>query len=160
MLRNRNLVPLSRQHQHALALCVRINRDLHCGAEVGIAAWRAEINLQFEQEIIFHFAAEEKRLFPAAARFLELRPIVEGLITEHAALRDLFAQAGAGTLDLAGLETFIDQLARHIRKEERELFEGMQKLMTPEELNALGAALDREMAASTQACLLQRPAEK
>ena len=26
MLRDPNLVPLSRQHQHALALCVRINR--------------------------------------------------------------------------------------------------------------------------------------
>ena len=26
MLRDKNLVPLSRQHQHALALCVRINR--------------------------------------------------------------------------------------------------------------------------------------
>jgi hemerythrin-like domain-containing protein len=160
MLRDKNLVPLSRQHQHALALCVRINRDLHCGAEVGMAAWQAEISFQFEQEITFHFAAEEKQLFPVAARFPELRPIVAELITEHAVLRDLFAKAGGETLDLAGLETFIDQLARHIRKEERELFEGMQKLMTTQQLDALGAALDRELAAATQACLLQRPAEK
>ena len=32
MLRDRNLIPLSRQHQHALALCVRLDRDLKSGA--------------------------------------------------------------------------------------------------------------------------------
>ena len=31
MLRDRNLIPLSHQHQHALALCVRLDRGLKSG---------------------------------------------------------------------------------------------------------------------------------
>ena len=62
MLRDKNLVPLSRQHQHALALCVRLDRAIQAGG-VDLEAWQAEIQQIFEQEITFHFAAEEKELF-------------------------------------------------------------------------------------------------
>jgi len=42
MLRDKNLIPLSHQHQHALALCVRLDRALQAG-EVDAEAWQAEI---------------------------------------------------------------------------------------------------------------------
>jgi len=65
MLRDKNLVPLSRQHQHALALCVRIDRAAPI-AEPDLAAWQAEIGQHFRAEIRVHFAAEEQFVFPAA----------------------------------------------------------------------------------------------
>ncbi len=55
MLRDKNLVPLSRQHQHALALCVRINRATLSSPEE-LQAWQAEIQQHFEQEIQYHFS--------------------------------------------------------------------------------------------------------
>ena len=67
MLRDKNLVPLSHQHQHCLALCVRLDRAIQAG-DVDLEAWQAEIQQMFEQEIAFHFAAEEKELFPVAAQ--------------------------------------------------------------------------------------------
>ena len=57
MLRDKNLVPLSHQHQHALALCVRLDRALLAGP-VDPAPWQAEIQQIVEQEIVIHFAAE------------------------------------------------------------------------------------------------------
>src|SRR6266568_3315215 len=79
MLRDKNLIPLSRQHQHALALCVRIDRAIQAG-EVDLQAWQVEIHQSFQQEIQFHFLAEEKELFPAAKRFPEFCGLVEGLV--------------------------------------------------------------------------------
>ena len=47
MLRDKNLIPLSHQHQHALALCVRIERASPI-ADADVAAWQAEIAQQFQ----------------------------------------------------------------------------------------------------------------
>jgi hemerythrin-like domain-containing protein len=156
MLRDKNLVPLSRQHQHALALCVRINRAaLATPAELN--AWQAEIEQHFRQEIQYHFGAEEAHLFPAASRHPALGPLVEELLKEHAQLRHDFAQATARALDRPGLRRFVETLSTHIRKEERQLFEGMQEQMTPEELLKLGVLVDEALAAAPQACIV--PAE-
>jgi hemerythrin-like domain-containing protein len=153
MLRDKNLVPLSHQHQHALALCVRLDRALQAG-EVQPDAWQQEIQQIFEQEIAVHFAAEEKEVFPVAARFPDLTNLVSELREEHEALRGIFAQALGRALDSAGLREFADTLSRHIRKEERELFEGMQRLMKAEELTALGRALERALSDASNACLV------
>jgi len=40
MLRDKNLIPLSHQHQHALALCVRIERASPISAD-DLEAWQA-----------------------------------------------------------------------------------------------------------------------
>src|SRR5271169_6994947 len=144
MLRDKNLIPLSRQHQHVLALCVRLDRAMQAG-EADLQAWQSEIQQHFEQEIAIHFAAEEKALFPAVARFTELHALVDELRAEHVTLRNLFSRAADRTLDQAGLQDFVERLARHIRKEERQLFEGMQKVMDAKEMAAIGAALQAEL---------------
>jgi hemerythrin-like domain-containing protein len=153
MLRDKNLVPLSRQHQHALALCVRINRaPLATPAE--LQAWQSEIVQHFEQEIQYHFAAEEIHLFPAARLQPGLSPLVDELLAEHARLRRFFAQSAARALDRPGLREFAETLSAHIRKEERQLFEGMQKQMTPEEMLRTGALVDEALAAAPQTCIV------
>ncbi len=141
MLRDKSLVPLSHQHQHALALCVRLERSLQSGG-ADLEAWQAEVAGIFETEIKFHFGAEEKVLFPAAEKIESLTPLVKHLRSEHGTLRGFFARARARKLDASSLKTFGETLAQHIRTEERQLFEQMQQMIPREELARLGAAMD------------------
>ena len=159
MLRDKSLIPLSHQHQHALALCVRLDRALQAG-QVDVAAWQAEIQQIVEQEISVHFAAEEKEVFPVAEGFTELRLVVKELVAEHVVLRSLFEQVASRTLDAGGLRVFVDNLAQHIRKEERQLFEGLQKALSPEKMAAMGVALENALADASNACILPNEATR
>jgi hemerythrin-like domain-containing protein len=159
MLRNKNLIPLSHQHQHALALCVRLDRALQSGP-VDPEPWQSEITQHFQQEISIHFAAEEREVFPVAERFVDMQALVVELTQEHVALRDFFTRAESGSLDSASLGEFVEKLAKHIRKEERQLFEGLQAALSSDELNALGSNLDKAMAAANDACILQTEATR
>ena len=152
MLRDKSLIPLSRQHQHALALCVRINRaPLTTSREV--LQWQAEVQQHFALEIQYHFAAEEKEVFPLARRTAALVPLVEELLAEHARLRGYFEQARARTLDGPALRQFAEMLSVHIRKEERGLFEEMQKYVSPKELERMGGNLEEDLAPAAEACI-------
>jgi hemerythrin-like domain-containing protein len=159
MLRDKSLIPLSRQHQRALALCVRIDRTQPIpGAD--LEAWQEEIEQHFEQEIKIHFAAEEEALFPASRRFPELISLVKELAADHAALRERFSQAEARAMSTDTLPAFAHQLSAHIRKEERQLFERLQQLMTPQELSELGIQLEEALKEAAQSCILPGPATK
>jgi hemerythrin-like domain-containing protein len=159
MLRDKNLIPLSHQHQHVLALCVRLDRALQAG-EVDREAWQAEIQQIFEQEVAIHFAAEEKELFPVAQKYAGMNPLVRELIEEHGILREFFARASRRDLQSAHLELFVHTLAQHVRKEERQLFEGLQQVMSAGELSAVGAALNEALKAAHKACALPNPATR
>ena len=153
MLRNKNLVPLSRQHQHALALCVRIDRALPI-AESDLGAWQAEIVQHFRAEIRLHFAAEEEFVFPAARVFPELNPLVDELISDHAWLRQRFADAETQRLSAVAIGEFARRLSEHVRKEERQLFERLQLLMSGEGLALMGQKLQGVLQEAEQACIL------
>ena len=159
MLRDQNLIPLSHQHQRALALCVRIDRAQPI-PDADVQTWQAEICQLFEEEIKIHFAAEEAVIFPAARRFAELVPLAEELTSEHASLRGLFRQAEAHRMSPETLPAFAQQLSAHIRKEERLLFESMQRLMKPPELASLGIGLEAALKDVAHSCLLPNEATK
>jgi hemerythrin-like domain-containing protein len=159
MLRDKNLIPLSHQHQRALALCVRIDRASPI-PQADLAAWQLEITQLVQQEIAVHFTAEERTLFPAARKFPTLTALVDDLISDHASLREYFAQAEARTLSPADLSTFAQRLSAHIRREERQLFERIQELMKVEELGRLGRQLEEALQDATQTCTLPSVATK
>ena len=46
MLRDKALIPLSHQHQHCLALCVRLDRAIQAD-DVDLEAWQAEVQQIF-----------------------------------------------------------------------------------------------------------------
>ena len=156
MLRDKNLMPLSHQHHDALFLCVRIERA-HAAGDFDVAVWQQEVQHKFEESICGHFEAEEKFLFPEAARYPELQPLVRDLRREHDTLRGYFTRAVNGTLDDEALLSFAEKLSGHIRKEERELFEGCQQVMPPEQLARVGAALDEALKHSPTACSVPSP---
>lgn len=153
MLRDKSLIPLSRQHQHALALCVRIDRASPI-RDADLAAWQTEIAQLFQAEITIHFAAEEAFIFPEARNFRGLIPLVEELLIDHTALREGFTKAEAGTTCATDLSAFAQRMSAHIRKEERQLFERMQELMKPEELATLGHNLEEALKDASQVCAL------
>jgi iron-sulfur cluster repair protein YtfE (RIC family) len=153
MLRDKSLIPLSHQHQHALALCVRIDRAQPIPPQ-NLALWLEEIERDLSQEFENHFSAEESVLFPAARQFPEMVPLVEELIADHARLREGFSRATARTISLEALPDFARQLSVHIRKEERQLFERLQQLLTAEQLKHLGAQLESALEVTERACSL------
>ena len=159
MLRDRNLIPLSHQHQHALALCVRIDRASPIN-DSDVVAWQAEIAQTFQTEIRIHFAAEESVLFPAARRFPALVPLVEELLLDHFLLRESFAKAEAHAMTGADLSAFAECMSTHIRKEERQLFERLQELMDEEELAVLGGSLEEALKDASQSCVLPSEATR
>jgi len=130
-----------------LAMCVRLDRALAKG-EADLNAWQEEVAGIWESEIRFHFEAEEKVLFPVAEKYASLRLLVKQLNSEHATLRGFFARAQTRRLDAAGLKTFVETLAHHIRTEERELFEECQRQMPAAEMALAGAAMDDYFAKS------------
>ncbi len=141
MLRDPNLIPLSHQHQHALALCVQIERGLRADPP-DPQHWQEEIARLFENEIRFHFEAEEKVLFPFAERAPNLHDLVDELRVDHVLLRRYATGAAARRLTVPELQLFAASLAAHVRKEERQLFESLQQLFSEEELSKAGAELD------------------
>jgi hypothetical protein len=153
MLRDKSLVPLSRQHQHALALCVRIDRGSPI-PDSDLAAWQAEITQLCQTEIEIHFVAEEKVLFPEARRFPHFSALVDDLMADHAALRAMFADAAAQQMSAASLSAVAQRLSAHIRKEERQLFESLQQVLSKNELALMGQRLDEALAGAAQTCIL------
>jgi len=151
MLRDKSLIPLSHQHQHALSLCVRIDRAQPIPA-ADLRSWLEEIERDFAPEIENHFSAEESVLFPAARRFPELIPLVEELSAVHAGLRKCLSRAGGRTMSVETLPEFARQLSMHIRKEERQLFERLQQLMTTGELADLGVQLATALEGAERSC--------
>jgi hemerythrin-like domain-containing protein len=153
MLRDKSLIPLSHQHQRALALCVRIDRAQPI-SEADLPAWLAEAAQLFEQEVKVHFTAEENVVFPVARQFAELVSLVEELTAEHESLRRSFGQAETSSMSKQSLLVFAQQLSSHIRKEERQLFERMQQLLTPEDLANLGIQVQAALTGAIETCIL------
>jgi hemerythrin-like domain-containing protein len=159
MLRDKSLIPLSHQHQRALALCVRIDRAQPIPVK-NLQSWQTEIEQHFEQEINVHFSAEEQVLFPTASQFPELATLVKELIADHAQLRESYNQAKARTMSAESLPAFAQQLSNHIRKEERELFERLQKLLSAKDLATLGVHLAEALKEASQSCILPNQTTK
>lgn len=156
MLRDLALRPLSREHQHGLALCVRLRRRLQRGAidTAELERMRADVRHFYESEGGAHFDAEERVLFPAAERHSELRPVTGRLRAEHVRIRQHAAEIGvAGAERLAELA---ELLSTHIRLEENDLFERMQAVMSPEELQALAGPLEAALATTGAHCELRK----
>src|SRR4051812_45082918 len=109
MLRDPTLIPLSRQHQHGLALCVMTRRSLASDASLeNVQDLSRRVIDHFELELLNHFEIEEQVLFPACAPL----PIISELIAEHRALGAMVDRMrGAASAEL--LEQFCELLSSH-----------------------------------------------
>jgi hemerythrin-like domain-containing protein len=151
MLRDKNLIPLSHQHRRALAITVNIARGRGPGY-ADAQRWRDVIVEHFESDLRFHLEAEESILFPAAARYGELAPLVDDLRADHALLREAVEAMRGSAPTLEQVKDFGALLDAHIRKEERGLFERMQEFVPAKKMAELGRAMDEYFAGQAQKC--------
>lgn len=137
--RHPSLIPLSHQHQHALALAVIIRRRF--GMEKGEGPWREEqvekVQKAWKAELKGHFEVEEGLLFPEMERHLGKIRLLEELLRDHASLRGLVKLLGSSP-QFPLLDGFSALLEAHVHKEERELFAEFEKRMPPDEARKLG----------------------
>jgi len=137
MLRDPSLIPLSHQHHNGLALCVLTERSLsQDSSDANIRTLARKAIDRFELELTNHFEIEEGILFPASDNAL-----IPRLIAEHRELEALINRLRAEPSAALLLE-FAALLRRHIRLEENELFEQIQRSLPRETLDALGREID------------------
>jgi hemerythrin-like domain-containing protein len=139
MLRDPSLIPLSHQHHNGLALCVMTRRSLAAdSSEENLAKLARRVIDRYEIELVNHFEIEEQVLFPACGPM----DLIEDLVWEHSVLAGMVAGL-RNTPSASGLEDFCKLLSYHIRREENELFERIQREMPKETLDRVGLEIDR-----------------
>lgn len=139
MLRDPSLVPLSQQHHNGLALCVMSRRSLATDSSPeNIAKLAQRVIDRYELELINHFEIEEQVLFPACGPM----PIIGELLEDHRAIEALVMQLRDAP-SAALLEEFYSLLSKHIRREENEFFEQVQRALPREVLDRAGSEIDR-----------------
>jgi hemerythrin-like domain-containing protein len=144
--RHESLIPLSRQHNHALVLALTIRR--RDGIEKGEGKWleetAARVQRAYAAELRGHFEVEEALLFPDMERCLGRLKLVRELVEEHQALRGLVGSAqDVPTVSL--FDDFAARLDAHVHKEERRLFMEFEKRMPPEEAVKLGREIESRL---------------
>lgn len=137
--RSKELVPLSREHHDGLLLCWKIRKGIASGIEVDrISNYIVHF---YEHYLKEHFCEEEDLLFDllplqdeqcsqAFGQHRELRSYIGIFKTQYNVRTEL-------------LSVFADQLDRHIRFEERELFPYIEDLLDSEVLAEIGKRLSK-----------------
>jgi hemerythrin-like domain-containing protein len=139
MLRDPSLIPLSHQHHNGLALCVLTRRSLARDTSVGNVAKLARRAIdRYELELTNHFEIEEQVLFPACGSL----PLIAELVADHRKLESFIDRLRfSPSAEL--LEAFCALLSTHIRREEKELFEYIQREFPRDVLDRAGSEIDR-----------------
>jgi hemerythrin-like domain-containing protein len=148
MWRDPSLHPLSHQHQHGLALSVLIDRGLKGeGSETIAADLARKVAATWEVELQHHFRVEEEIVFPAVEPVLASEAIIRELVGQHRAMEELIAKiaAASGAARIELLREFGTLLSKHIRIEERQLFEEIQARLSKDAMASLGARIDDQV---------------
>ena len=137
MKRHPALVPLSRDHHHALVIARRLR---HATIQTAAETTRAFL-AHWDTEQKQHFRLEEELLLPAyAAHGAPDHPTVIRMLLDHMLIRrDADQLANAPRLEL--LHDLGARLAAHVELEEHELFPLIEQTIPEPELDALGDRL-------------------
>lgn len=136
MKRIDELRELSDDHHTSLVLARSLRRASAPGARPSVAERWAQLREAFAGHLEPHFRIEEAHLLPALEAIGE-PGLADRIRADHAALRGLVATARAGGEEL---ERFGRLLERHVRFEEREVFEATQHRLPAPALRAIAAA--------------------
>jgi hemerythrin-like domain-containing protein len=141
MKRHPALVVLSDDHHHELVQARRLLAAADSGPDERLRAASAYVEVFFT-ETVEHFRREEETVFPLYAR----QPgadseLLERILREHMELhglaRALRAEVAAGDVSSDTLAELGSLLRSHVRLEERELFEDVQRVVPAAELDVL-----------------------
>ena len=141
MKRHPALVALSEDHHHELVQARRLLAAAGGPSDERARAASAYTDV-FCSETVEHFRREEETVFPLYARQPAANAeLLEQVLREHMELhglaRALRAQAVAGDVSGETLTELGSLLRSHVRLEERELFEDLQRVVPAQELDRL-----------------------
>lgn len=127
--RHQALQALSKDHHQGLLLCFKIRQGIKLEVEEGRI--KKYCDWFWKEHLAAHFAEEEKFVFPVLGND---DPLVRRALEEHKDLEALF-QKGQPDFDL--LKKIEKDLEKHIRFEERVLFNKIQDIATEKELETI-----------------------
>lgn len=138
MKRHPALYTLSHDHHQGLILAQQLKKGApqYKGMPSTLDA-KKEYTLQFyKSELYQHFKDEEEILFPSVSGKNEIVDnLIAEVISEHRRMEFLIKELE----ETSNLEDVLDEfgklLEKHIRKEERELFVEIEKILTDSELS-------------------------
>ena len=123
------LKTLSREHHHGLLLCWKIKTGFSKG--VSIKRMKLYLDWFFKNHLQPHFEIEEKYIFPILGNE---NILIKQAIEEHKIIAALFCNTSQIEISIKQIQV---DLEKHIRFEERVLFNEIQKVASPENMEAL-----------------------
>lgn len=142
--RHEAIAPLSRQHQKGLLLAQLLKKDTpeYKGLPSTVEGKIEYAREAWGHDLKPHFELEEQVLFPVArAASPELKAMIGELLEQH---REIKARIAA--LSVNNAEAQMDELGRllekHIRKEEREVFNKIQEALSEKQLQEIAHLLE------------------
>ncbi|MBS1487099.1 MAG: hemerythrin domain-containing protein [Bacteroidetes bacterium] len=135
--RHAAIVELSRDHHFTLLLIWKIRNGLKKSIEAErISAYALHY---YDVELKSHFKAEEDLLYCKMPADNPLRKQVEA---EHAHIHRIAADIKANPSDTELLKQFADDIDKHVRFEERQLFNYLQETVAESELAKIAPLLN------------------
>lgn len=135
MKRDSNLVPFSHDHHHGLVFCRRLkksrNADRRTIERFVSEFWEVHLKRHFEEEE--RVLSDWKDQIPAIHRMLEEHQ----WMVAHISLAEVGDEAFYDHVD-----RLAEYIERHIRFEEKELFEDLQNSLSHEVLSKIGRVLE------------------
>ena len=140
MKRDPALIGLSHDHHHALSRARKLRRAATADSAEALVEARAFLAF-FEGETARHFEQEEQFVFPLLG---SAHPDVQRALDDHRTIRTLVAALAAetGAVSPEHLVELAVALEVHIRFEERELFEEVQRRTDPSVLERVSRHLE------------------
>lgn len=127
--RHKALQPYSREHHQGLLLCWKIRKGLL--SKINPIRIKRYTDWFYTSYLLPHFAAEEEHIFPVLGNDHEL---IKKALSEHRRLNRLFKSREDLIRNLSRIE---DELERHIRFEERVVFQEIQKTASKKQLELI-----------------------
>lgn len=149
MKRHQSLFPLSHDHQHGLALALKLKypkKPFSSSGEEEISSLKSELANKYENVLRKHFRKEEQYLVPG----FEDNNLMIRMLYEHKKLVGLYdkiindTEGWTQEQQRGKMNLFGELLDLHIRFEERELFPMIEKSLNEEQLEELGKKLGVE----------------
>lgn len=137
MKRHPSLIPLSRFHRSVLflALVCKKNAPPVKGYPQDLEGKRDYAISFYDRQLKAHMQVEEESLFhQVKGKSVEIDELINELCAEHRQLEALIAALPDSTDLPVDLDEFGQLLEKHVRKEERQLFQHIQNTLTEEEL--------------------------
>ncbi|MBX2989998.1 MAG: hemerythrin domain-containing protein [Bacteroidetes bacterium] len=152
--RHPGLVPLSHDHHHGLALAIRLQQGNNALLNDGWTHDRVEqakrVRHFYEHDLRRHFKSEEEVVFPLMSRHAPGSSLlIVELIRQHREMErliDMLDHLEGDQLE-KNLTALGEVLEKHIRSEERELFEMMQQQLTADLLDEIGEGVKKSLRA-------------